>query len=74
VVLADSYLPIFAGKLARSILEQALQGKLAHLAGVAISNSSDAVRMLSKRKGVRNFLLVWSASRVTRCGRTCSQE
>ncbi|MBI2986306.1 MAG: 2-hydroxyacyl-CoA dehydratase [Deltaproteobacteria bacterium] len=46
VVLADSYLPIFAGKLARSILEQALQGKLAHLAGVAISNSSDAVRML----------------------------
>jgi len=46
VTLADSYLPIFAGKLARSILEQALQGKLAHLAGVAISNSSDALRML----------------------------
>ncbi len=46
VVLADSYLPVFAGKLARSILEQALQGNLAHLAGVAISNSSDAVRML----------------------------
>lgn len=46
VVLADSYLPVFAGKLARSILEQGLQGDLAHLAGVAISNSSDAVRML----------------------------
>ncbi len=46
VVLADSHLPIFAGKLARSILEQALRGDLAHLAGVAISNSSDAVRML----------------------------
>jgi benzoyl-CoA reductase/2-hydroxyglutaryl-CoA dehydratase subunit BcrC/BadD/HgdB len=46
VVLADSYLPVFAGKLARSILEQALQGNLDHLAGVAISNSSDAVRML----------------------------
>jgi len=46
VVLADSHLPNFAGKLARSILEQALRGDLAHLAGVAISNSSDAVRML----------------------------
>ncbi len=46
VTLADSYLPVFAGKLARSILEQALRGDLAHLAGVAISNSSDAVRML----------------------------
>jgi benzoyl-CoA reductase subunit C len=46
VVLADSYLPVFAGKLARSILEQGLQGELAHLAGVAVSNSSDAVRML----------------------------
>ncbi len=46
VVLADSYLPVFAGKLARSILEQGLQGELSHLAGVAVSNSSDAVRML----------------------------
>ncbi len=46
VVLADSYLPVFAGKLARSILEQGLRGDLAHLAGIAISNSSDAVRML----------------------------
>ncbi|HEX9144146.1 MAG TPA: 2-hydroxyacyl-CoA dehydratase family protein, partial [Candidatus Binatia bacterium] len=45
VTLADSYLPVFAGKLARSILEQGLRGELAHLAGVAISNSSDAVRM-----------------------------
>ncbi len=46
VTLADSYLPVFAGKLARSILEQGLRGDLAHLAGVAVSNSSDAVRML----------------------------
>jgi len=46
VVLADAYLPVFAGKLARSILELGLQGELAHLAGVAVSNSSDAVRML----------------------------
>jgi len=46
VTLADSYLPVFAGKLARSILEQGLRGDLAHLAGIAISNSSDAVRML----------------------------
>jgi len=46
VTLADSYLPVFAGKLARTILEQALRGDLAHLAGIAISNSSDAVRML----------------------------
>jgi benzoyl-CoA reductase/2-hydroxyglutaryl-CoA dehydratase subunit BcrC/BadD/HgdB len=46
VVLADSYLPVFAGKLARSILEQGLQGEFAHLAGIAVSNSSDAVRML----------------------------
>jgi benzoyl-CoA reductase subunit C len=46
VTQADSYLPVFAGKLARSILEQGLGGDLGHLAGVAISNSSDAVRML----------------------------
>ena len=46
VTLADSYLPVFAGKLARSILEQGLRGDLVHLAGVAISNSSDAVRLL----------------------------
>lgn len=46
VTQADSYLPVFAGKLARSILEQGLGGGLGHLAGVAISNSSDAVRML----------------------------
>lgn len=46
IVLADSYLPVFAGKLARSILEQGLRGDLTHLAGIAISNSSDAVRML----------------------------
>lgn len=46
VTLANSSLPVFAGKLARSILEQGLRGELAHLAGVAISNSSDAVRML----------------------------
>ncbi len=46
VTQADSYLPVFAGKLARSILEQGLGGDLGHLASVAISNSSDAVRML----------------------------
>lgn len=46
VTLADSYLPVFAGKLARSILEQGLRGDLVHLAAVAVSNSSDAVRML----------------------------
>ncbi len=46
VTQADSYLPVFAGKLARSILEEGLRGNLGHLAGVAISNSSDAVRML----------------------------
>ena len=69
VTLADSYLPVFAGKLARSILEQGLCGDLAHLAGVATSNSSDAVRMLydlwgrhipqhiSVRSGV--FWLAW---------------
>jgi benzoyl-CoA reductase/2-hydroxyglutaryl-CoA dehydratase subunit BcrC/BadD/HgdB len=46
IVQADSYLPVFAGKLARSILEQGLNGEVAHLAGIAVSNSSDAVRML----------------------------
>jgi len=46
VTLADTFLPVFAGKLARSILEQALQGHLAHMAGIVLSNSSDAVRML----------------------------
>lgn len=46
VTLADSYLPVFAGKLARSMLEQGLRGDLDHLAAVAVSNSSDAVRLL----------------------------
>ena len=46
VTLADTFLPVFAGKLARSILEQALQGNLVHMAGIVLSNSSDAVRML----------------------------
>jgi benzoyl-CoA reductase/2-hydroxyglutaryl-CoA dehydratase subunit BcrC/BadD/HgdB len=46
VTLADSYLPVFAGKLARSILEQGLSGELAHMAAIAVSNSSDAVRLL----------------------------
>ncbi len=46
VTLADSYLPVFAGKLARSMLEQGLRGDLSHLAAVAVSNSSDAVRLL----------------------------
>lgn len=46
VDLAASALPVFAGKLARSILEQGLRGDLAHLTGLALSNSSDAVRML----------------------------
>ena len=46
VTLANSYLPVFAGKLACSILEQGLRGELAHLAGIAVSNSSDSVRLL----------------------------
>lgn len=46
VTLADTLLPVFAGKLARSILDQALAGEFAYLTGVVITNSSDAVRML----------------------------
>jgi benzoyl-CoA reductase subunit C len=46
VTLADSHLPIFAGRLSRSIFDQGLKGKLGHLAGVALSNSSDAIRTL----------------------------
>jgi benzoyl-CoA reductase/2-hydroxyglutaryl-CoA dehydratase subunit BcrC/BadD/HgdB len=46
VTLADSHLPIFAGQLSRSIFDQGLRGKLGHLAGVVLSNSSDAIRTL----------------------------
>jgi benzoyl-CoA reductase/2-hydroxyglutaryl-CoA dehydratase subunit BcrC/BadD/HgdB len=46
ITLADAHLPIFAGQLTRSILNQGLNGNLKHLAGVALSNSSDAIRTL----------------------------
>jgi benzoyl-CoA reductase subunit C len=46
ITLSDAHLPLFAGRLTRSILDQGLKGKLAHLAGVALSNSSDSIRTL----------------------------
>jgi benzoyl-CoA reductase subunit C len=46
ITLADAHLPIFAGRLTRSIFDQALKGNLGHLAGVVLSNSSDAIRTL----------------------------
>jgi benzoyl-CoA reductase subunit C len=46
ITLADAHLPIFAGRLSRSIFDQGLKGKLSHLAGVVLSNSSDAIRTL----------------------------
>jgi benzoyl-CoA reductase/2-hydroxyglutaryl-CoA dehydratase subunit BcrC/BadD/HgdB len=46
ITLADAHLPLFAGRLTRSILDQGLKGNLSHLAGVVLSNSSDAIRTL----------------------------
>jgi benzoyl-CoA reductase subunit C len=46
ITLADSHLPIFAGQQTRSILNQGLKGDLEFLAGVVLSNSSDAIRTL----------------------------
>ena len=46
ITLADAHLPVFAGRLTRSILDCGLTGHTAHLAGVALSNSSDAIRTL----------------------------
>ncbi len=46
ITLADAHLPIFAGQQTRSILNQGLRGDLRHLAGVVLSNSSDAIRTL----------------------------
>ena len=46
ITLADAHLPIFAGRLSRSIFDQGMKGNLRHLAGVALSNSSDAIRTL----------------------------
>jgi benzoyl-CoA reductase subunit C len=46
ITLADAHLPIFAGQQTRSILNQGLKGDLSHLAGVVLSNSSDAIRTL----------------------------
>jgi len=46
ITLADAHLPVFAGRLTRSLLDSGLKGDIAHLAGVALSNSSDAVRTL----------------------------
>jgi benzoyl-CoA reductase/2-hydroxyglutaryl-CoA dehydratase subunit BcrC/BadD/HgdB len=46
ITLSDAHLPLFAGRLTRSIFDQGLKGKLSHLAGVALSNSSDAIRTL----------------------------
>jgi benzoyl-CoA reductase/2-hydroxyglutaryl-CoA dehydratase subunit BcrC/BadD/HgdB len=46
VTLADAHLPLFAGRLTRSIFDQGLKGNLRHLAGVVLSNSSDAIRTL----------------------------
>ena len=46
ITLADAHLPIFAGQLTRSIFNQGLKGNLSHLAGVVLSNSSDAIRTL----------------------------
>jgi len=46
ITLADVHLPLFAGQQTRSILNQGLKGDLSHLAGVTLSNSSDAIRTL----------------------------
>jgi len=46
ITLADVHLPLFAGQQTRSILNQGLKGELGHLDGVALSNSSDAIRTL----------------------------
>jgi benzoyl-CoA reductase subunit C len=46
ITLADAHLPVFAGRLTRSIFDQALKGNLRHLAGIVLSNSSDAIRTL----------------------------
>jgi benzoyl-CoA reductase subunit C len=46
ITFADAHLPIFAGQQTRSILNQGLKGDLSHLAGVVLSNSSDAIRTL----------------------------
>ncbi len=46
ITRADAQLPIFAGRLTRSIFDQALKGNFAHLAGVVLSNSSDSIRTL----------------------------
>jgi benzoyl-CoA reductase/2-hydroxyglutaryl-CoA dehydratase subunit BcrC/BadD/HgdB len=46
ITLADAHLPIFAGQQTRSIFNQGLKGNLSHLAGIALSNSSDAIRTL----------------------------
>ena len=46
ITLADVHLPLFAGQQTRSILDQGLKGDLSHLAGVTLSNSSDAIRTL----------------------------
>jgi benzoyl-CoA reductase subunit C len=46
ITLSDAHLPLFAGRLTRSILDQGLKGKLRHLSGIALSNSSDAIRTL----------------------------
>ena len=46
ITLADVHLPLFAGQQSRSILNQGLKGDLSHLAGVALSNSSDSLRTL----------------------------
>lgn len=46
ITLAEVHLPLFAGQQTRSILNQGLKGDLSHLTGVALSNSSDAIRTL----------------------------
>jgi benzoyl-CoA reductase subunit C len=46
ITLADAHLPIFAGQQTRSIFNEGLKGDLSHLAGVVLSNSSDAIRTL----------------------------
>jgi benzoyl-CoA reductase/2-hydroxyglutaryl-CoA dehydratase subunit BcrC/BadD/HgdB len=46
ITRADAHLPVFAGRLTRSILDQALKGNYGHLAGVVLSNSSDSIRTL----------------------------
>jgi benzoyl-CoA reductase/2-hydroxyglutaryl-CoA dehydratase subunit BcrC/BadD/HgdB len=46
ITLADAHLPIFAGQQTRSIFNEGLKGDLSHMAGVVLSNSSDAIRTL----------------------------